>query len=162
MGIWKSSWQTKRPGTPKQDKHWVLRDSDLLPIYSAVSDVLFGMGTTIQNLLLTGQIMWGDRIQMVENRLQWTLINKESLKDSPDFCQEALMMIRRKRYWSLGKLKCLEFVKHSTQRGGSYRGGAVEICIRIHLSLWMNILLHKHSITPIQYTNAYIWNLERW
>ena len=110
MGIWKNSWQSKRPGTPKQDKHWVLRDSDLLPIYSAVSDVLFGMGTTIQNLLLTGQIMWGDRIQMVENRLQWTLINKESLKDSPDFCQEALMMME-KGVFSDQKKKILEFGK---------------------------------------------------
>lgn len=157
MDIWKSSWQSKCPGTPKQVEHWLLRDSDFLSIYSAVSDVLSGMWTTIQNLLLTGQIMRGDCIQMVENRLQWTLINKESPKDSSDFCQEALMMmswcrkressvIWRKRDWSLGKLKCLKFVKHSTQRGGSYRGGAVEIGIIIHLSLWLNILLHKHSM----------------
>lgn len=59
MDIWKSSWQSKCPGTPKQVEHWLLRDSDFLSIYSAVSDVLSGMWTTIQNLLLTGQIMRG-------------------------------------------------------------------------------------------------------
>lgn len=110
-----------------------------------------------KNLLLTGQIMRLTVFRWWRTGYSELWSTKESPKDSSDFCQEALMMmswcrkressvIWRKRDWSLGKLKCLKFRNHSTQRGGSYRGGAVEIGIIIHLSLWLNILLHKHSV----------------
>lgn len=83
--------------------------------------------TTIQNLLLTGQIIWNDYIQMLDDRQQRTVIperkqiNKEGPNDSLDFCQEPVSILWcretgskknmmallrwRERHWSLGRLK---------------------------------------------------------
>ena len=93
---------------------------------------------------------------MLKDRLQRTVaperkeINKENPNPngSPDFCQKALAS-RDAGRGGLHRVWRLEFGIYKalySERRKLQRERTVEICIRIHLNLWLNILLHMHRM----------------